>query len=858
MGKLSGSVLYGEDGAARGAGPSGTSGGNPLTTAASSTTDSKSAGVRPVDADVALGLARQIAARRDHLRAMAYTAGRTHADSFRQVIAAGIAPSLTYEELRDAARNSPSEAAGLGRGRPSWWRALAMAVGYQGLTPEDLTDAAHLYRVSRHLAPRSKWRPDESRLYLQILQITGAIDELESELGKVHEVREDDRLTLEIDLAAARHGVGSEEWNRKLDNLTGRWDVRPVRLARDGATPFDSLAAPGPSGTEDGPLVTVVMSAFRPGPEIFSAVRSILDQTWGNLELLVLDDASGPDFAGILNDVAGLDQRIRVLVQPQNRGTYAARNRAVREARGEFITFQDSDDWSHPERIARQVQPLLESSAVHSTMSRSIRCTEDLGFQHLGMPTSRKNASSLMFPRAVIERLGGFDPIRKSADSEFLERLVAALPGKQILLRDQLAFVRLTAGSLSRGDFRAHWVHPSRWEYTESYRTWHQQIKAGAAPSISIDPAQRSFQAPRRFAKDTGIPVETPDLQVVLGGDFRGDSYTAVPLYDELVALVERGVRVGIMQMELVGRPVAHPQPLAPEFRRLVEDGSVVHVLPTEEAHTDLLLVHDPAVLQFPTAEPQALAADRVAILAHRGGAESTGGALWSARDVTAAALDLFGSTPTWIPAGPGVRTELADVPGLVVHDADAVDPVVPDLWAARRRRTPSELPTVGFASFEGGDLWPASDEDFLGAYPTADDVDVRLLGAVDHAPRVAGRLPTEWLIYRTGELSQRQFLQQLDYVPCFPADVIRQPPAHLARAMAAGSVVIVPERFRPFYGEAAVYAAPGDVLELVRHLETHPAERSELARAVARHLDARHDAGRFVNLVTGLIPSRI
>ncbi|WP_157237320.1 glycosyltransferase [Promicromonospora sukumoe] len=827
-----------------------------MTTAATSTTDSTSAPVRPVDADVARGLAKQIAGRRDHLRAMAYTAGLTRADSFRRVIAAGIAPDRTYEDLRDAARTSASEAAALGTGRPSWWRALAMSVGYQSLTPEDLSDAAHLYRVARHLAPGAKWRPDETRLYLQILQLTGATDELGSELTAVHELQEDDRLTLEIDLAAARHGVGSEEWNRKLDELTGRWGVRPVRLAHDGATPFDSLAARGPSGTEDGPLVTVVMSAFRPGPEIFSAVRSILDQTWGNLELLVLDDASGPDFEGVLNEVAGLDQRIRVLVQPQNRGTYAARNRALSEARGQFVTFQDSDDWSHPERIARQVRPLLENSAVHSTLSRSIRVTEDLGFQHLGMPTSRKNASSLMFPRAVVDRVGGFDPVRKSADSEFLERLVAALPGKQLLLRDQLAFVRLTAGSLSRGDFRARWVHPSRREYSESFTAWHQQIRAGSSPSVSPDPAQRSFRAPRRFVQGTGIPVETPDLEVVLAGDFRGDSYTAVPLYDELVALVEQGVRVGIMQLELAGRPVANPQPLSPEFRRLVEDGTVVNVLPTEEAHTNLLLVHDPAVLQLPAHEPPVLDADRVAILAHRGGAESTGGALWSARDVTAAARDLFGSVPTWVPADPGVRAELADVPGLVVHDVDAVDPVLPHRWAAGRRRAPSDPPTVGFATFEGADLWPSSDADFLGAYPTADDVDVRLLGVVDHAPRIAGRPPIEWLVFRNGELSQRRMLQQLDYVPCFPADTVRQPPAYLTRAMAAGGVVIVPERFRPCYGEAAAYAAPGDVLELIRHLEAHPAERSELARAAARHLEERHDAGRFVRLVTGLLPT--
>jgi len=790
---------------------------------------------------------------------MAHTAGRTRSDGLRRVIAAGIAPQLTYEELLDTARTSVTEAARYGRRRAGWWRALAMAVGYQNLAPTDLVDAAHLYRVARHLSPGATWRPDEARLYLQLLQLTGATDELEAELTAVQELREDDRLTLAIDLAAARHGLGGPEWESTLDDLLGRWDVRPVRLTGTGATPFDTLAAPGPAGTEGGALVTVVMSAFQPGPEIFSAVRSVLDQTWGDIELLVLDDASGPAYADILAEVADLDDRVRVVVQPENRGTYAARNRALQEARGQFVTFQDSDDWSHPERIERQVRPMLESGTVHSTMSRSVRCTEDLGFQHLGMATSRKNASSLMFRRAVVDRLGGFDPVRKSADTEFIERLAAAVPGEQILLRDQLAFVRLTAGSLSRGDFRAGWVHPSRREYTESFKNWHARIRAGADPFLPADPARRAFPAPQRFTRNTGVAVVPPAPDVILAGDYRADSATAVPLYDELVALVEQGLRVGMMQMELVGRPVPTSRPLSPEFRRLVDDGTVDHVLPTDEVRTRLLLVHDPAVLQLPTTEPHAVVAERVAILAHHGGSESTSGALWSAQDVTAAARDLFGSEPTWVPANPEVRAELQHVPGLVVHDGDAVDPVVPRLWSARRRRTPSELPVVGFASFEGAELWPSSDDDFLAAYPVADDVDVRLLGALEHAPRVVGREPslrppTDWLIFRNGDLSQREVLEQLDYVPCFPTDVVTRPPAYLTRALAAGGVVIVPERFRPFYGEAAVYAEPADVLELVRHLETHPEERAERVRAAARHLEDQHSPSDFGALVTGLL----
>jgi hypothetical protein len=71
---------------------------------------------------------------------------------------------------------------------------------------------------------------------------------------------------------------------------------------------------------------------------------------------------------------------------------------------------------------------------------------------------------------------------------------------------------------------------------------------------------------------------------------------------------------------------------------------------------------------------------------------------------------------------------------------------------------------------------------------------------------------------------------------------------------MAAGSVVIVPERFRPWYGDAAVYAAPGDVLGLVRHLEERPQERADLARAAERHLKTHHRADEFVKLVAGLV----
>src|SRR5690606_33864835 len=84
------------------------------------------------------------------------------------------------------------------------------------------------------------------------------------------------------------------------------------------------------------------------------AVRSILDQTFRDLELIVIDDGSGDGTGDALDRVAAADQRMRVIHQ-DNTGLTRALIRGCAEARGEFIARQDADDWSQPLRIAEQV-----------------------------------------------------------------------------------------------------------------------------------------------------------------------------------------------------------------------------------------------------------------------------------------------------------------------------------------------------------------------------------------------------------------------------------------------------------------------------------------------------------------------
>jgi succinoglycan biosynthesis protein ExoO len=108
--------------------------------------------------------------------------------------------------------------------------------------------------------------------------------------------------------------------------------------------------------TAGSPLVSVVTANFNGAPFLAEAVRSVLGQTLGDLELIVVDDRSTDDSLAVIERAAGGDARVRVLVQPQNGGPGAARNAALDAARGRWIAVFDSDDLMVPDRLQALVR----------------------------------------------------------------------------------------------------------------------------------------------------------------------------------------------------------------------------------------------------------------------------------------------------------------------------------------------------------------------------------------------------------------------------------------------------------------------------------------------------------------------
>lgn len=103
------------------------------------------------------------------------------------------------------------------------------------------------------------------------------------------------------------------------------------------------------------PRVSVVTANYNGAAHLASAVRSVLDQSLIDLELIIVDDCSGDDSLQVAAEAAGGDPRVTLLRQPANAGPAAARNRALAVARGRWIAVFDSDDLMAPDRLQQLV-----------------------------------------------------------------------------------------------------------------------------------------------------------------------------------------------------------------------------------------------------------------------------------------------------------------------------------------------------------------------------------------------------------------------------------------------------------------------------------------------------------------------
>ena len=101
-------------------------------------------------------------------------------------------------------------------------------------------------------------------------------------------------------------------------------------------------------------LVSIIMPSYNTAEYIEKSIESVILQTYPCWELIIVDDCSKDNTDEIVNSYL-CDGRIKYLKNEKNSGAAVSRNRALREAKGKWIAFLDSDDLWEPEKLEKQI-----------------------------------------------------------------------------------------------------------------------------------------------------------------------------------------------------------------------------------------------------------------------------------------------------------------------------------------------------------------------------------------------------------------------------------------------------------------------------------------------------------------------
>lgn len=599
------------------------------------------------------------------------------------------------------------------------------------------------------------------------------------------------------------------------------------------------------SESKHGPKISVLMPVYNAEEFIETSVKSMLGQTWLNVELVAVDDCSTDRSWEILQELAQSDTRLSCYKNEQNMGAYPTRNYALSLATGEYITVHDSDDWSHPQMLEIQIKAMLDNPEIKASFSSMTRVFPNMLFslrpERNNMEYIHRSYPSLMMRRSDVSKLSRWDPVVANADDEFVQR-ARGLWGKDAL-RDILPdvpfsyFLKHEASLTSQKSTNLRSLtYGVRHEYSKQADFWRNNILEPALAEgreIEINRTGRkrpfpipSILVPKHWRASSKYDVIIISDLTLLGGTRRcNEGYIA--------AALDLGLRVGLFHWPRYDLRLIDD--IGKEYRELSYNENVDILTCEEEVSTDLLLIHHPPILQFvPDVLPKIDTA-HIGILVNQLPKQllSEEVKYYTEAHVDQTCKELFGKAPVWIPISPLVRKHLKD---LGYHDLGATDwfpPLGRSLAKTAEPRMPqhNRLPIIGRHSRDHWTKWPGTAEELLNAYCGNTPYQVRFMGGVAAAEKLVGKWPANWESLPFDSISVPEFLAGLDFFLHFTnSDYIEEFGRNIMEAMAFGLPVILPPQFREVFGDAAVYAESQDVASVIKSLWSDPVQYSNMS----------------------------
>jgi len=250
------------------------------------------------------------------------------------------------------------------------------------------------------------------------------------------------------------------------------------------------------------PLVTVVVPCYNHECYVERAIRSVIDQTYKNIQLVVIDDGSQDGSVIRLRELSknyGFE-----LICQENRGVCRTLNRAIQECgRGLLVAILASDDYWHPEKIERQVTALKANPASEFCFSQAIEFDDEEHAEQGRIFPKRVvqgnvlnsvfvrtvPAGSIIFSRRLYDVLGGFDDNLPTEDWDFVIRSAAAT--QFVGLPIPLLYYRSHAGNTRKTRDRAVYFHCKLLTFSKNF--------------LLVDPWRWLFVVCLHFAHDIVI-----------------------------------------------------------------------------------------------------------------------------------------------------------------------------------------------------------------------------------------------------------------------------------------------------------------------------------------------------------------
>ncbi|MEY8098183.1 alginate lyase family protein [Falsihalocynthiibacter sp. S25ZX9] len=250
--------------------------------------------------------------------------------------------------------------------------------------------------------------------------------------------------------------------------------------------------------------VSVILPVQNGAETLENALRSLQEQTWANLQIIVVDSASNDETRSIVKELAKTDPRIELLELSDNLGEYVARNAALEIAVGDYVSVHNANEWAHPQKIEYQLNYLRKSKGAIGVMSRWICLRADLfvvGNWRLEENFFSMNQSSFLIPRSVFAEIGPWDNVRVGAENEFIWRFRMRYGNDAIARTDQdlpvsvglAAPDSLDRDSVTHARTDFHGLHK---DYRRSYRRWQKSIPPDELALPKTDAPSRAFAAP--------------------------------------------------------------------------------------------------------------------------------------------------------------------------------------------------------------------------------------------------------------------------------------------------------------------------------------------------------------------------